>query len=576
MKPLLMTITLAMAWTVVLGGVSVHGLDRIYLPQAVPGTAWKAELDTSGDWFDETLWTEGLPDATLPAFLVNRSETLLDNGAAEASSLLMTSPGYGRSRLTQTGGSLRVDQSVSISDGVYRMVGGRLAAESLNIGQLGGQSQVILLLPDLTDVPKPVVPCRFDGNGICIPALILLASEKRFLLEDGEAEFVGEVSVGQGQLEILGGRMQAGRMLVDGAGRLNSNPEVNQRGGILNVDDDLKIQDGAYALSGGKLTVERLVMGDPAMNSPGFLIWPILRTPEFLQTGGELQVRANLELCGPGFVLPLPAGQAFTNVTYRLQAGRVDVEGDTVVGSLGVAPARFLQSGGTHRSAGTLRIEGAQSRYELSDGSLHVGSLAVGTDVFNEGGTFSIAAEADFVVDSRITLGALGVVEAMPNARIQLDGGDVEILGSEARFLAGLEKVSLLVTGDERWSTLEAASIDLGANSAGFEGNFAWAKLIVGNADVTAQLRLVDTYENHLGTEALYVDRLIVAAGSSLDLNGLNIYYREAEIAGQVITSGGSLLAAVPEPTTFTLMLSMLASVIVFRRRPSFVGDRAG
>ena len=48
-----------------------------------------------------------------------------------------------------------------------------------------------------------------------------------------------------------------------------------------------------------------------------------------------------------------------------------------------------------------------------------------------------------------MTLGALAVVEAAPNSRIQLDGGDVEILGSDARLLAGLENVSLLVTGGE-------------------------------------------------------------------------------------------------------------------------------
>ena len=575
MKKNSVTMLFAAVWAVVLGGVVVQGQDTVIdviLRPEVFATVWKAELDTTDDWFDETLWTEGVPDATLPAFLVNGSETLLDEGAAEVFSLSMTSPSYGRSRLTQTGGSLEVEHSVSISDGIYRLVGGRLAAESLDVGQLWS----FFLLPDLTDVPKPEVSCHDDGNGICVPDLVLFASEKRFLLEGGEATFAGEVRVGQGQIEILGGRMQAGGMFVDGAGWSNSNPEVNQRGGVVNIDGDVKIQDGTYALSGGTLTVERLVMGDPAMDSPRFLIWPIIRSPEFLQTGGEVQVRGNLELCEPGFIQPLPTGPAFTDVTYRLQAGSIIVGGDTVVGSLGVAPARFLQSGGTHRTAGTLRIEGVESRYELSGGSLHVDRLAVGTDVFNEGGTFSIAAGAEIVVDSQMTFGALAIVEATPNARIQLGGGNVEILGSDAGLLAGLENVSLLVTGDETWSTLEAASADRGADRASFTENFAWAELLVGNADESAQLRLVDTYENHSGTEAVYVDRLIVAAGSSLDLNGLRIYYREAEIAGQIIMSGGALLAVVPEPTTFTLVSMMLVSVVVFRGRPSFVGDCGG
>ena len=180
MRYFLVTMTLVAAWTVMLGDVAAQGEDLIYLPQS-SGTVWKAELDTTGNWFDETLWTEGVPDATLPAFLVNGSEILLEEGAAEASSLMLSLPNYGRSRLTQTGGSLEVEHSVSIADGIYRLVGGRLAAESLDVGQLGTFS----LLPDLTDVPKPEILCRDDGNGICIPDLVLFAGEKRFLLEGG-------------------------------------------------------------------------------------------------------------------------------------------------------------------------------------------------------------------------------------------------------------------------------------------------------------------------------------------------------------------------------------------------------
>jgi len=532
-----------------------------FAPSFASVTIWKAELETSGDWFDEALWTEGVPDATTPAFFVNGSETLLSGDFAVAGSLTLSSPAFGRSRLTQTGGQLDVN-SVGIYDGIYRLVGGRLAAQSLVVAP-----RFFFAPPFPTGVPLPEIPCQETESGICIPDFILLASERRFLLEGGEAEFTGEVRVGQGQLEIIGGRLQAGSMFVDGVGWSNTQAEVSQRGGVVNIEGDVKIQDGTYALSGGTLTVERLVMGDPAQDSPGFLIWPPVRTPGFLQTGGELQVRGNLELCMPGFIQPLPTGPTFTDVTYRLQAGSVTVDGDTVVGSLGVAPARFLQSGGMFRTAGTLRIEGVESRYELSGGSLQVGVLALGTDVFNSGGTFALSAGVDVVVDSRITFGALAAIEATPNARIQLDGGDVEILGNDAGLLAGLENVSLLVTGGETWSTLEAASADLGADSAGFAENFAWGNLLIGNETEVAQLRLVDTFDNQSGTEAVYVDRLIVAAGSTLDLNGLNLYYREAAIAGQVTMSGGALLAVVPEPTTITFVSMMLASLAVCRQR---------
>ena len=126
------------------------------------------------------------------------------------------------------------------------------------------------------------------------------------------------------------------------------------------------------------------------------------------------------------------------------------------------------------------------------------------------------------------------------------------------------------VTGDDEWSTLEVASADLGAVREGFENNFAWLELLVGSEDSAAHLQLVDAFDNASGTEAVYVDRLVVPAGSSLDLNGLNLYYRVADIAGQVNTSGGALFAvAVPEPTTAVLLSLLLVIVGAGRREKS-------
>ncbi len=48
---------------------------------------------------------------------------------------------------------------------------------------------------------------------------------------------------------------------------------------------------------------------------------------------------------------------------------------------------------------------------------------------------------------------------------------------------------------------------------------------------------MVDNFDNGnrgTGSECLYVRKLIVTAGSSLDLNGLNLYYQEAEINGPI------------------------------------------
>ena len=85
---------------------------------------------------------------------------------------------------------------------------------------------------------------------------------------------------------------------------------------------------------------------------------------------------------------------------------------------------------------------------------------------------------------------------------------------------------------------LEAMSQDLGAQTQGYHQNFAYGTLeLTGNTYV----KLVDLSDNAAGTdaEAVYVQRLIVPADCTLDLNGLKVYARSVEIAGMVV--GGSV-----------------------------------
>ena len=83
---------------------------------------------------------------------------------------------------------------------------------------------------------------------------------------------------------------------------------------------------------------------------------------------------------------------------------------------------------------------------------------------------------------------------------------------------------------------------DLGNVSAGFDDNFAYNTLVLGSNDY---VRLVDLQNNSGSSspEALYVNTLIVPSGSTLDLNGLHLYYRDAEINGTIIAGSATHLA---------------------------------
>ena len=85
-----------------------------------------------------------------------------------------------------------------------------------------------------------------------------------------------------------------------------------------------------------------------------------------------------------------------------------------------------------------------------------------------------------------------------------------------------------------RRSILEVMSQDLGNTAAGFSQNFAYNTLELTNG---TYVELVDDAANSPGDapEALYVNDLIVPAGTTLNLNGLNLYIHTEQIEGTII-----------------------------------------
>ena len=88
----------------------------------------------------------------------------------------------------------------------------------------------------------------------------------------------------------------------------------------------------------------------------------------------------------------------------------------------------------------------------------------------------------------------------------------------------------------------EVMGQDLGPIALGFTNNFADASVAVAAG---TYVRLVDNADNAPGSgaEALYVNSLSVASGSTLDLNSLHVYTRNAQITGSVINGTVTLLA---------------------------------
>jgi hypothetical protein len=366
---------------------------------------------------------------------------------------------------------------------------------------------------------------------------------------------------------------------------------MEQSGGSVRVTDELLIQNNSYRLSGGTLYVDRIAIGDPALESPLFI--SSNRLPEFIQTGGLNQVAGNLELCLPGFFIGNLS--PFQSANYRLEGGTLNVGGNTIVGSLGAAPVNFMQSAGTANIGGTLRIEGVSSRYELGGGRLSTENLEIGMGVFNTGGAFAITEPApargwlpfmtseQVTVHNRISLGEESMFEAVPGSRMRLAGGKFENFSTHAENLAGLNNLELTI-GNTNWNLFraftaqvtefEVGGLDLGDVDEGYVENFALDTLRVGGLR-PAHLKLVDLVDNQLDSgspEALYVDHLVVGRGSILELGGVSIYYRTAQIFGSVINSSLTLasISQVPEPASVLLFLIGAAMCTGARKRVWF------
>jgi PHD/YefM family antitoxin component YafN of YafNO toxin-antitoxin module len=105
-------------------------------------------------------------------------------------------------------------------------------------------------------------------------------------------------------------------------------------------------------------------------------------------------------------------------------------------------------------------------------------------------------------------------------------------------------------------STIEAMGQDIGAVIAGLTDNFTYGTLTIGNGGTTF-VRLLDASDNFAGAgaEAIYVDKLIVSTGATLDLNSLHLYANSLQINGTGTVINGTV-QLIPFTATVTPVTS--------------------
>ena len=216
---------------------------------------------------------------------------------------------------------------------------------------------------------------------------------------------------------------------------------------------------------------------------------------------------------------------------------------------------------------------GSNGTYEIAGAALTTDTLYIG---LQGSGTVNITSAAASIAVSRLLhFGAAGSLSAVPGGTIHMTGSALENESTSPDALAGLENLTLIFEGGaEELDPFEVAGEDMGAVMDGLIDNFALHTLQLGGNAGIGQVQLVDPFDNQPdweGSEALYVENLILGNGSYLDLNGLNLYYKTFTDLGGTIDLNGGSITAVPEPSTLVLLgmaaLALLAHAHRKRRR---------
>lgn len=183
----------------------------------------------------------------------------------------------------------------------------------------------------------------------------------------------------------------------------------------------------------------------------------------------------------------------------------------------GLSNVVAIAAGGTHRVA--LKSDGTVVAW-LGDGS---GQATVPTGLVNviaiaAGNSHTLALKSD---------GSIAAWGANGNGQTTVPSTLNPALRIAASFNHSVALEPLLLP-------LEAPSEDLGLTQDGFDDPSAFDEIVV---DHYTRLRLVDLVDDTASAapESVYVDSLVLPSTSILDLNGLNLYARLAQLAGTVV-----------------------------------------
>ncbi len=346
-------------------------------------------------------------------------------------------------------------------------------------------------------------------------------------------------------------------------------------GGYIDMSfGQLAVGSGTSQILGGRLAAQSIRFG--GLNS---ISLPPTPAPSIVQSGGEVTVNTLDSSYGVGSYL---LGGGSLNTAYT----RIGMSDFFIsFGSSGT----MIQNGGTHTATQALMLgtgTGSSGVYILNSGTLLAGDLKVSAPgsggfgfpppppTYGDGRLEINSSLARVSLTGGLAFGPHASYAAVPGTQIHFTGAAYfGNMSTDPAALSGLENTTLLFDiGSTDLCPFEASGADLGPILDGFTGNFALDKLQIGGTFFSG-LGLVDEFDNQPGSalpEAVYVKTLIVGPGSYLDLGGLNLYCLNLVNNGTILSSGGGQLTVVPEPGALLGLAGW--ALLMARRRKRCVG----
>ncbi len=340
--------------------------------------------------------------------------------------------------------------------------------------------------------------------------------------------------------------------------------------GTLNYNtfsDTINIAGAGLALAGGTITIGQTgylnFSGTQTLGGTGTVtLGGGANVTSYIDVNGtgDLTIGSGITVDAPG------SGQINAGNGVVDNQGTIDVDGSNGSSFSITSGVAYGSAGGSVVNHGL--IEDTSGTYcaldldsSLSDGATwsNQGTITIrGQSLpsirgpWTNDGVIQVLDGGDLDIEWSCSIDGEGVLESSTSSTITVEQGFTYGLLGDTRNAGLYNPAGVTIFEGSQFASsalpLEAMSRDLGPVAAGFNQNFAYGSLDVYSGNVQLVNRSVNS--GGTGPEAVYASSVVVSSGGTLDLAGLHLYARAAQVSGTVVNGSITL---VPKDSSIVL-----------------------